>query len=94
MTMDDFKWTPLKYTFPVMISFGDYHEIEEMEKFFSFLFNRKFESFELGEEDIENYKERTVKLVKRSGDFYVGLFQPSYPPEMHYNTPREEVIFR
>ena len=85
---------PLKYGFPVMMSFGDYHEIEAMQHFLSTLFNRKFESFELGEGDVAQEKGLGVQLIKHTGDFYVGLFQPSHPPEMYYNTPREEVVWR
>ena len=95
MTLAETKnWIPLKYVFPVMMSFGDYHEIEAMQHFLSTLFNRKFESFELGEGDVEQEKGLGVQLIKHTGDFYVGLFQPSHPPEMYYNTPRDEVVWR
>ena len=95
MTLAETKdWRTLKITFPVMMSFGDYHEIEAMQHFLSTLFNRKFESFELGEGDVEQEKGLGVQLIKHTGDFYVGLFQPSRPPEMYYNTPRDEVVWR
>ena len=85
------NWWPLKLTFPVMISFGDYHEIEEMRHILSTLFNVKLECFELGEGDIEQEKEEGVKLFKHTGDFYVGLFQPVSPPEMYRFPTRDEV---
>ena len=84
-------WRTLKITFPVMMSFGDYHEIEEMRHILSTLFNVKLECFELGEEDIEQEKEEGVKLFKHTGDFYVGLFQPASPPEMYRFPTRDEV---
>ena len=85
------NWWPLKLTFPVMISFGDYHEIEEMRHILSTLFNVKLECFELGEGDIEQEKGLGVKLFKHTGDFYVGLFQPVSPPEMYRFPTRDEV---
>jgi len=84
-------WRTLKITFPVMMSFGDYHEIEAMRHILSTLFNVKLECFELGEEDIEQEKEEGVKLFKHTGDFYVGLFQPASPPEMYRFPTRDEV---
>ena len=87
-------WTPLKFTFPVMMSFGDYHEIEAMQHLLSTLFNQTMESFELREDDIEQEKGMGVKLIEHTGDFYVGLFQPKMLPESYCNTPREEVIWR
>jgi len=84
-------WRTLKITFPVMMSFGDYHEIEGMRHILSTLFNVKLECFELGEEDIEQEKEEGVKLFKHTGDFYVGLFQPASPPEMYRFPTRDEV---
>ena len=87
-------WTPLKFTFPVMMSFGDYHEIEVMQHLLSTLFNQKIDGIELGEDDIEQEKGMGVKLIEHTGDFYVGLFQPKMPPELYCNTPREEVIWR
>ena len=73
-------WRTLKITFPVMMSFGDYHEIEGMRHVLSTLFNQE--------------KGLGVKLFKHTGDFYVGLFQPAHPPEMYYSVPRDEVVWR
>ena len=87
-------WTPLKFTFPVMMSFGDYHEIEIMQHLLSTLFNQKIDGIELGEGDIEQEKGMGVKLIEHTGTFYVGLFQPKMPPESYCNTPREEVVWR
>ena len=87
-------WRTLKITFPVMMSFGDYHEIEAMQHLLSTLFNQTMESFELEEDDIEQEKGMGVKLIEHTGDFYVGLFQPKMPPESYCNTPREEVVWR
>ena len=84
------NWWPLKLTFPVMISFGDYHEIEGMRDFLSTLFDQNLECFELGEGDIEEQKEHGVDLLKHTGDFYVGLFQPKMPPEMYRYPSWEE----
>ena len=84
------NWWPLKLTFPVMISFGDYHEIEEMRHILSTLFDQNLECFELGEGDIEQEKEEGVKLFKHTGDYYVGLFQPKMPPEMYRYPSWEE----
>ena len=88
--MSDFRWTTLRFSFPVMISFGDYHEIEEMRDFLSTLFDQNLECFELGEGDIEEQKEHGVDLLKHTGDFYVGLFQPKLPPEMYRYPSWEE----
>ena len=88
--MSDFRWTTLRFSFPVMISFGDYHEIEEMRDFLSTLFDQNLECFELGEGDIEQEKGLGVKLFKHTGDFYVGLFQPKMPPEMYRYPSWEE----
>ena len=88
--MSDFRWTTLRFSFPVMISFGDYHEIEEMKDFLSTLFDQNLECFELGEGDIEEQKEHGVDLLKHTGDFYVGLFQPKMPPEMYRYPSWEE----
>jgi hypothetical protein len=85
------NWTPLKITFPVMMSFGDYHEIEGMRHILSTLFNQKLECFELGDGDVEQEKGLGVKLFKHSGDFYVGLFQLKMPPEMYRFPTRDEV---
>ena len=87
-------WRTLKITFPVMMSFGDYHEIEAMRHILSTLFNQKLECFELGDGDVEQEKGLGVKLFKHTGDFYVGLFQPAHPPEMYYSVPRDEVVWR
>ena len=88
------NWIPLKFTFPVMMSFGDYHEIEVMQHLLSTLFNQTMESFELGDGDIEQEKGLGVKLIEHTGTFYVGLFQPVHPPEMYYSVPRDEVVWR
>ncbi len=85
------NWWPLKLTFPVMISFDYYEEIEEMRHILSTLFNQKLECFELGDGDVEQEKGLGVKLFKHTGDFYVGLFQPVSPPEMYRFPTREEV---
>ena len=84
-------WRTLRITFPVMMSFGDYHEIEEMRHILSTLFNVKLECFELGDGDVEQEKEGGVKLFKHTGNFYVGLFQPVTPPEMYRFPTRDEV---
>ncbi len=85
------NWWPLKLTFPVMVSFEYYEEIEEMRHILSTLFNAKLECFELGDGDIEEEKEIGVKLFRHTGDFYVGLFQPVSPPEMYRFPTRDEV---
>ena len=85
------NWWPATLTFPVMMSFGDYHEIEEMRHILSTLFNVKLECFELGDGDVEQEKGLGVNLFKHTGDFYVGLFQPVSPPEMYRFPTREEV---
>ena len=84
------NWWPLKLTFPVMISFDYYEEIEEMRHILSTLFDQNLECFELGEGDIEQEKGLGVKLFKHTGDFYVGLFQPKMPPEMYRYPSWEE----
>ena len=84
------NWWPLKLTFPVMISFDYYEEIEEMRHILSTLFNQKIECFELGDGDVEQEKGLGVKLFKHTGDFYVGLFQPKMPPEMYRYPSWEE----
>ena len=84
------NWWPLKLTFPVMISFDYYEEIEEMRHILSTLFNQKLECFELGDGDVEQEKGLGVKLFKHTGDFYVGLFQPKMPPEMYRYPSWEE----
>jgi hypothetical protein len=61
--MADFPLTTLRKGFPVMFTFDDYHEIETTRRFLSVLFNAKFESFELGEEDVEDYKQQCVDLL-------------------------------
>ena len=70
------NWWPATLTFPVMISFDYYEEIEEMGHILSTLFNVKLESLRLEDGDVEQEKEEGVKLFKHTGDFYVGLFQP------------------
>ena len=67
------NWWPLKLTFPIMISFDYYEEIEEMRHTLSTLLNTKLECFELGDGDVKEEEEMGVKLVKHTGDFYVGL---------------------
>ena len=84
------NWWPLKLTFPVMISFDYYEEIEEMRHILSTLFNQKIECFELGDGDVEQEKGLGVKLFKHTGDFYVGLFQPKLPPGMYRYPSWEE----
>ena len=71
------NWWPLKLTFPVMISFDYYEEIEEMGHILSTLFNVKLECSRLEDGDVEQEKDLGVKLFKHTGDFYVGLFQPA-----------------
>ena len=75
--MADFPLTTLRKGFPVMFTFDDYHEIETTRRFLSVLFNAKFESFELGEEDVEDYKQQCVDLLEtKPGKHYTALFQP------------------
>ena len=71
------NWHPATLTFPMMMSFSDYHEIEEMRHILSTLFNVKLECFELGDGDVKEEEDMGVKLFKHTGDFYVGLFQPA-----------------
>ena len=85
------NWCPLKLTFPVMISFDYYEEIEEMGHILSTLFNVKLESLRLEDGDVEQEKGLGVKLFKHTGDYYVGLFQPVSPPEMYRFPTRDEV---
>ena len=70
------NWSPLKLTFPVMMSFSDYHEIEEVRDILSILFNTRLECFELEDGEVEQEKGLGVKLFRHTGDYYVGLFQP------------------
>ena len=69
------NWHPLTLTFPMMMSFSDYHEIEEVRDILSILFNTRLECFELGDGDVEQEKGLGVKLFRHTGDYYVGLFQ-------------------
>ena len=69
------NWWPATLTFPVMISFDYYEEIEEMRHILSTLFNVKLECSRLEDGDVEQEKEEGVKLFKHTGDYYVGLFQ-------------------
>ena len=85
------NWWPLKLTFPIMISFDYYEEIEEMRHTLSTLLNTKLECFEIGDGAVMEEEEMGVKLVKHTGDFYVGLFQPVNPPEMYRFPTRDEV---
>ena len=71
------NWHPLTLTFPMMMSFSDYHEIEEVRDILSILFNTRLECFELGDGDVEQEKVLGVKLFRHTGDYYVGLFQPA-----------------
>ena len=70
------NWWPLKLTFPMMMSFSDYHEIEEVRDILSTLFNTRLECFELEDGEVEQEKGLGVKLFRHTGDYYVGLFQP------------------
>ena len=85
------NWWPATLTFPVMISFDYYEEIEEMRHILSTLFNVKLECSRLEDGDVEQEKEEGVKLFRHTGDFYVGLFQPVSPPEMYRFPTRDEV---
>ena len=85
------NWSPLKLTFPVMISFDYLEEIEEMGHILSTLFNVKLESLRLEDGDAERERDLGVKLFKHTGDYYVGLFQPVSPPEMYRFPTRDEV---
>ena len=69
------NWHPATLTFPMMMSFSDYHEIEQMRDILSILFNLRLECFELGDGDVEQEKGLGVKLFRHTGDYYVGLFQ-------------------
>ena len=71
------NWHPATLTFPMMMSFSDYHEIEQMRDILSILFNLRLECFELGDGDVEQEKGLGVKLFRHTGDYYVGLFQPA-----------------
>mgnify|MGYP005709958211 CR=1 FL=1 len=71
------NWHPATLTFPMMMSFSDYHEIEQMRDILSILFNLRLEYFELGDGDVEQEKGLGVKLFRHTGDYYVGLFQPA-----------------
>ena len=70
------NWHPATLTFPMMMSFSDYHEIEEMRDILSTLFNTRLECFELEDGEVEQEKGLGVKLFRHTGDYYVGLFQP------------------
>ena len=85
------NWWPATLTFPVMISFDYYEEIEEMRHILSTLFNVKLECSRLEDGDVEQEKDLGVKLFKHTGDYYVGLFQPVSPPEMYRFPTRDEV---
>ena len=85
------NWWPATLTFPVMISFDYYEEIEEMRHILSTLFNVKLECSRLEDGDVEQEKGLGVKLFKHTGDYYVGLFQPVSPPEMYRFPTRDEV---
>ena len=69
------NWHPATITFPMMMSFSDYHESEQMRDILSILFNQRLECFELGDGDVEQEKGLGVKLFRHTGDYYVGLFQ-------------------
>ena len=71
------NWWPATLTFPVMMSFSDYHDIEEMRDILSVLFSVEIECSELDTEEVEQEKGLGVKLFRHTGDFYVGLFQPA-----------------
>ena len=71
------NWHPLTLTFPMMMSFSDYHEIEEVRDILSILFNTRLECFELEDGEVEQEKGLGVKLFRHTGDYYVGLFQPA-----------------
>ena len=71
------NWHPATLTFPMMMSFSDYHEIEQMRDILSILLNLRLECFELGDGDVEQEKGLGVKLFRHTGDYYVGLFQPA-----------------
>ena len=70
------NWHPATLTFPMMMSFSDYHEIEEVRDILSILFNTRLECFELEDGEVEQEKGLGVKLFRHTGDYYVGLFQP------------------
>ena len=70
------NWWSATLTFPMMMSFSDYHDIEEMRHILSTLFNTRLECFELEDGEVEQEKGLGVKLFRHTGDYYVGLFQP------------------
>ena len=71
------NWHPATLTFPRLMYFSDYHEIEEVRDILSTLFNTRLECFELEDGEVEQEKGLGVKLFRHTGDYYVGLFQPA-----------------
>ena len=72
----DKELAPCNFNFSYDDVLSDYHEIEQMRDILSILFNLRLEYFELGDGDVEQEKGLGVKLLRHTGDFYVGLFQP------------------
>ena len=71
------NWYPATLTFPMMMSFSDSHEIAVVRDILSTLFKTRLECFVLEDGEVEQEKGLGVKLLRHTGDYYVGLFQPA-----------------